>query len=203
VNPIFITIEGVEGSGKSIQAKFLVDWLRERGFNPLLTVEPGGTDIGEDIRELLLSDSDIDGVTELFLYLADRREHIVKVILPALRKGKTVVSDRYYDSTFAYQGGGRGIDRNWIENLMNKVVRNVVPDITFLIDVSPELGLSRIKGKDRIEKEEINFHKRVREEYLNRAKRFPERINVIDGVKSISEVQNDIRRILKERLVDK
>ena len=203
MNPIFITIEGVEGSGKSVQAKLLVDWLKEIGFNPILTVEPGGTDIGEDIRELLLSDSDIDGVTELFLYLADRREHIVKVILPALRKGKTVVSDRYYDSTFAYQGGGRGIDRNWIENLMNKVVRNVVPDITFLIDVSPELGLSRIKGKDRIEKEEINFHKRVREEYLNRAKRFPERINVIDGVKSISEVQNDIRRILKERLVDK
>lgn len=203
MNPIFITIEGVEGSGKSVQAKLLVDWLKEQGFNPLLTMEPGGTDIGKTIRRLLLSDSNIDSITELFLYLADRREHIIKVILPALKSGKTVVSDRYYDSTFAYQSGGRGIDENWIESLMDNVVGNVIPDITFLIDVSPELGLSRIKGKDRIEKEEINFHKRVREEYLNRARKFSERINVIDGVKSISEVQNEIRRILKKRLVGK
>ena len=203
MNPIFITIEGVEGSGKSVQAKLLVEWLKEQGFDTLLTMEPGGTTIGETIREMLLSDSNIDSITELFLYLADRREHIIKVILPALEEGKTVVSDRYFDSTFAYQGGGRGIDKNWIESLMNNVVQNVVPDITFLIDVSPDVGLSRIKGRDRIEKEEISFHKRVREEYLNRARRFPERINVIDGVKSISEVQNEIRRTLKERLVGK
>jgi len=201
VKPIFITFEGVEGSGKSVQAKALTKWLKEKGVNPLLTMEPGGTAAGKAIRRLLLSDSNIDTVTELFLYLADRREHILKVILPALEEGKIVVSDRYYDSTFAYQGGGRGIDENWVESLMDNVIQNVTPDITFLIDVPPELGLSRVKNKDRIEKEEINFHKKVREKYLTRAKMFPKRISVIDGTKSIDEVQNAIRNKLKERLV--
>ena len=199
----FITIEGVESSGKSIQAKLLTDWLKENGLNPLLTIEPGGTPFGKTIRELLLNGTNIDPITEFFLYLSDRKEHIIKVILPAMEKGKIVVSDRYYDSTFAYQGGGRGIDKKWIESLMNYVVQNVIPDITFLIDISPEISLSRIKGKDRIEKEEMAFHKRVREAYLKRAREFPDRIRVINGARTIREIQDDIRNQLKERLVHK
>jgi len=203
VKLVFITMEGVEGSGKSVQAKLLTDWLGKNGFNPLLTVEPGGTPFGKTIRELLLNGSNIDPITELFLYLSDRKEHIIKVILPAMEEGKIVVSDRYYDSTFAYQGGGRDIDKLWIGSLMNYVVRNVIPDITFLIDISPEISLSRIKGKDRIEKEEMAFHKRVRETYLERAREFPDRIRVINGAKTIREVQDDIRNQLKKRLVHK
>ncbi len=199
----FITIEGVESSGKSIQAKLLTDWLKENGLNPLLTIEPGGTPFGKTIRKLLLNGTNIDPITEFFLYLSDRKEHIIKVILPAMEKGKIVVSDRYYDSTFAYQGGGRGIDKKWIESLMNYVVQNVIPDITFLIDISPEISLSRIKGKDRIEKEEMAFHKRVREAYLKRAREFPDRIRVINGARTIREIQDDIRNQLKERLVHK
>lgn len=199
----FITIEGVESSGKSIQAKLLTDWLKENGLNPLLTIEPGGTPFGKTIRELLLNGTNIDPITEFFLYLSDRKEHIIKVILPAMKEGRIVVSDRYYDSTFAYQGGGRGIDKKWIESLMNYVVQNVIPDITFLIDISPEISLSRIKGKDRIEKEEMAFHKRVREAYLKRAREFPDRIRVINGARTIREIQDDIRNQLKERLVHK
>jgi len=203
VKSFFITIEGVEGSGKSIQAKLLIEWLEKEGYNPILTAEPGGTSIGKIIREILLNGSDINPFTELFLYLADRKEHIRKVILPGLKEKKIVISDRYYDSTFAYQGAGRGLEKKWIEDLMKKVVGNVVPDITFLIDVPPEIGLSRIKGKDRIEKEEINFHKRVRQGYLERAEEFPDRITVINGIKKIQEIQNEIRSRLKERLVHK
>ncbi len=199
----FITMEGVESSGKSIQAKLLTDWLKENGLNPLLTIEPGGTPFGKTIRELLLNGTNIDPITELFLYLSDRKEHIIKVILPAMKEGRIVVSDRYYDSTFAYQGGGRGIDKKWIESLMNYVVQSVIPDITFLIDISPEISLSRIKGKDRIEKEEMAFHKRVREAYLKRAREFPDRIRVINGARTIREIQDDIRNQLKERLVHK
>ena len=180
---MFITFEGIEGSGKSTQRQLLLDWLNLQGISYVATREPGGTKIGQTLRDLLLSnDSDIaSNRTELFLFAADRCEHIQQVIQPALDRGDWVICDRYVDSTFAYQCGGRQHDQSDILDII-RLTNAIQPDITFLLDLSPEEGLRRAEARgelDRFEKEAIDFHDRVRSAYIDWADRNSDRTMII------------------------
>ncbi len=195
---MFITLEGIEGCGKTTQTHLLANWLRENKFSVVLTYEPGDTDLGNSIRSLILdSHIDLSPNTELFLYLADRIEHVRKVIKPALKGGKIVLCDRYHDATIVYQGYGRGISTEFIKSCFD-FLDFPLPDLTLLLDCPVEIGLSRIKGRrwDRLEKEGIDFHRRVRKGYLNLAKE-EKRIKIIDATRPIHLVQEDIRKIVK------
>lgn len=197
----FITIDGVEGAGKSTQIDFIYNLLKSKGIKLILTREPGGTDLGEKIRELLLG-NDIDSMhsdTELLLMFADRNEHIQTKVIPALESGHWVLSDRFTDASYAYQGGGRGLDVKRIAELEKWVLQGFVPDLTFLLDVDIELGMRRIKSrgmKDRIEQETMDFFARVRDSYIQRSQMFPERIKLIDATKSIENTSQQIKSIL-------
>lgn len=201
---MFISFEGIDKSGKSTQISLLVDYLKQKGYEVGQTCEPGGTRSGEKIERILLEPStkEISGISELFLYLADRAEHVEKIIKPALEKGKIVISDRFADATIAYQGHGRELDIPWIEELNKRVTHGLSPDITFLLDISPDLAQKRSgsEGKDRIENEKISFHQKVRQGYLKLAKRHAERIKVINGEGSVEEIQLTIRKILAKHL---
>ena len=201
---MFINFEGIDKSGKSTQISLLVDYLKQKGYEVVQTCEPGGTRLGEKIERILLEPStkEISGISELFLYLADRAEHVEKIIKPALEKGKIVISDRFADATIAYQGHGRELDIPWIEELNKRVTHGLSPDITFLLDISPNLAQKRSgsEGKDRIENEKISFHQKVRQGYLKLAKRHPERIKVINGEGNVEEIQLTIRKILAKYL---
>ena len=201
---MFINFEGIDKSGKSTQISLLVDYLKQKGYEVVQTCEPGGTRLGEKIERILLEPStkEISGISELFLYLADRAEHVEKIIKPALEKGKIVISDRFADATIAYQGHGRELDIPWIEELNKRVTHGLSPDITFLLDISPNLAQKRSgsEGKDRIENEKISFHQKVRQGYLKLAKRHAERIKVINGEGSVEEIQLTIRKILAKHL---
>lgn len=204
-NGILITFEGIEGTGKSTHAKLLYEYLQGRGFDVVLTGEPGGTQIGEKIRELLLSSEykEVSPVTELLLYNASRVQHIQEVILPAMNKGAIVITDRFTDSTVAYQGYGRGIDLNIINSIKRIVAAGLQPDITILLDLDVEVGLRRNRGinkTDRLELEDVEFHKRVRNGYLEIATKEPERIKLIDASKSIKQVHNRIIKIIMDFL---
>jgi dTMP kinase len=194
---LFVSFEGIEGTGKTIQSKLLYEHFRKTGYTVILTEEPGGTRIGLKIREVLLSveNKEITPVTELLLYNASRVQHLKEVILPALNKGGIVITDRFSDSTVAYQGYGRGIDLKLIDSLDRMVTEGLKPDITLLIDLDAETGLLRNKGinkTDRLELEDLKFHKKVRAGYLQIAAREPERIKLIDGSGSIEEIQRKI-----------
>jgi len=184
----------VEGSGKTVQCKLLYEHLKGEGRDVILTREPGGTMVGKKIRNILLeSNDDIDRYTELFLYLADRAENLAKVVNPGLEKDKIVISDRYFDSTIAYQVAGRGITKE-VETLKKfKLFSKREPDITFLLDVDPEVVRNRIKNPDRIERENIAFHKRVREAYLSLADKYKDRFFVIDSKKTIDKIHEMIK----------
>ncbi len=204
---MFITFEGPEGCGKSTHAKKLKDFLESKGKQVALTHEPGGTPLGKKLRELLLhSKEKVDEVTELCLFAADRAEHVSKVISPALSQGKIVISDRFTDSTLAYQIAGRRLAEDLVRYINMVSSQGLIPDLTLFLDVSPEIGLKRvgqIKKADRFEKERIEFHRRVRERYLEIAKNNPQRVRVIDtGEKEIPEVQKIIQGILDEKLRD-
>lgn len=204
---LFITLEGVEGCGKSTQADRLVAWLTERGYDVVLTREPGGTPLGERLRDALL---DVGGgmlaETELFLYLASRAEHTAEVIVPAIERGSVVISDRYADASVAYQGGGRQLGADLVRDLNQVATRGVKPDVTFLLDLSPEEGLTRLDGRtvdgarDRIERETIEFHQRVREAYLAEAEREPERFVVIDAGGDVDTIASQMTAALEERM---
>ena len=197
---MFITLEGIEGCGKTTQTHLLANWLRENKFSVVLTYEPGDTDLGNSIRSLILdSHIDLSPNTELFLYLADRIEHVRKVIKPALKGGKIVLCDRYHDATIVYQGYGRGISTEFIKSCFD-FLDLPLPDLTLLLDCPVEIGLSRIKGRrwDRLEKEGIDFHRRVRKGYLNLAKEEEKRIKIIDATRPIHLIQEDIRKIVKD-----
>lgn len=194
---IFISFEGIEGSGKTTQARLLQDYLQKKGFDSLLTEEPGGTDIGREIRKILLSPShsNMHPVTELLLYNASRCQHMNEVILPAIQSGRIVITDRFSDSTLAYQGWGRGLDRGIIRRIDEISTGGVKPDITILIDIDVEAGLRRNRKAnkvDRIELEEIEFHRRVREGYLELARQEPDRIKMIDGTAGIEVIHRQI-----------
>ena len=194
---IFISFEGIEGTGKTIQSKLLYEHFRKTGHAVILTEEPGGTRIGLKIRDLLLSveNKEITPVTELLLYNASRTQHLEEVILPALNEGSIVITDRFSDSTVAYQGYGRGLDLKLIDSVERIVTEGLKPDITLLLDLDAETGLLRNKGInkiDRLELEDFEFHKRVRNGYLQIAARDPERIKLIDASKNIEEIQDQI-----------
>jgi dTMP kinase len=192
VKGIFITFEGVEGSGKSSQIKLLEQYLEENGYDHFVTREPGGPPISEAIRKLLLDVNNAEMVpeTELLLYLASRAQHTVQWIIPALEQGKIVICDRYTDSSLAYQGGGRKLSASVINALTTFATRNLKPDITFLLDVDVEVGQKRIRNRtlDRLEEESLNFHKQVRQEYLKLAKQHKDRYIIIDGSLGVKEI---------------
>jgi dTMP kinase len=202
---MFITFEGPEGCGKSTHAQRLKNYLEGMKLSVVLTHEPGGTQLGRQIRGLLLDpESVLDMNTEVYLFAADRSEHVSKIILPALSAGKIVVSDRFTDSTLAYQIGGRGLPEDMVRYICMISSRGLIPDLTILLDVSPEIGIKRatVKGPhDRFEKEKIEFHKRVRNKYLEIARSEAQRIKVINtDEKGIDEIQEQIRRMVDEKL---
>jgi len=200
---MFITFEGIEGCGKSTQAKLLRDYLEKQGEDIFLTREPGGPKISEEIRKILLSNENEEMVarTEVLLYSASRSQHTAEWIIPLLKNGKTVICDRYYDSTLAYQGVARKIDRKVIDNITKFATFDLKPDITFLIDLPAEIGLSRISEKDadRLERENIQFHKNVRNAFLDLAKTEKNRYLIIDGAKSIEEINFEIIEKFEKR----
>lgn len=198
----FITIDGVEGAGKSTQIAFICDYLKSRQIDVVLTREPGGTAVGEKIRELLLSNTTgkMHADTELMLMFAARNEHIQNKILPALENGSWVLSDRFTDASYAYQGGGRGLSIERIAQLEAWTVQDFTPDMTLLLDLSVELGMSRVEHrgeKDRIESEAIDFFNRVRQTYIDRSKQYPDRIKLIDSSKTPDYTKAQIQAILE------
>lgn len=199
---MFISFEGIDKSGKSTQISLLVDYLKEKKYEVLPTCEPGGTKLGKEIESILLESSveQIGGVAELFLYLADRSEHVKEVIKPALKKDKIVISDRFTDASLAYQGYGRGLDIHWIDELNKRATQGISPELTFLLDIDPELAKKRSKEKDRIENEEIAFHQRVRQGYLEIARLYPNRVKTVNGQDSTKNIHLAIRKILSEYL---
>ncbi|MDI6717341.1 MAG: dTMP kinase [Actinomycetota bacterium] len=198
---LFITFEGIEGSGKSTQAIQLAEHLKERGYSVVVTREPGGTPIGVAIRQILLDPAinDMDYHTEVLLYAADRAQHVAEVIRPSLEKGKIVISDRYIDSSIAYQHFGRGLPLDLIIEINERAVQGLKPNVTFLLEIPVELGIERATkvSADRIERESIEFHKRVEAGYQELARREPERWRVIDGIPMVEEVHQSIVRALE------
>ena len=199
---LFVTLEGGEGAGKSTSLAFVREFLEQAGKRVLVTREPGGTPLGEKIRELLLHgrDDDMHLDTELLLMFAARAEHLARVIRPALAEGTCVVCDRFTDATYAYQGGGRGVSEARIHALEDWVQQGLRPDLTFLLDIPVEQGLARAgrrSAPDRFEREKIDFFERVRNRYLTAAAAEPQRIRVIDAGHDISGVQAQLRTVLE------
>ncbi|MGB9607416.1 MAG: dTMP kinase [bacterium] len=198
---LFIVIEGGEGAGKTTQAELLFRSLSQR-FPVILTREPGGTKLGERIRELLLDPSlrPLSARAELFLFLAARSQHIEEVIKPALEEGKIVISDRFSLSTFAYQGFGRGLELSLLEEIDNFACQGISPHLTIYLDVPPEEGIKRLSTLTPFEGEPLEFHKKVREGYLEIASRYPDKIKVLNGEGGIEEVRQRIEEIVEELL---
>lgn len=197
-NAKFITLEGIDGAGKSTHLNWLAERLRSQGKNVLVTREPGGTPLGEALRELLLHQA-MHLETEALLMFAARREHLDKVIIPALREGIWVISDRFTDASFAYQGGGRGLDESKLNALEQWVQQDLQPNLTLLFDVTLEVSRQRLSANaslDRFEQEKQDFFQRVRDAYLKRAAQFPERIRVIDSGRTLYEIQVDLEKII-------
>ncbi len=199
---MFISVEGIDKSGKTTQTSLLAQYLKERGHRVVKTSEPGGTKLGTNAKEILLGPSHpkMSKISELLLYLADRAEHVEKIIKPGLAQGKIVISDRFVDATLAYQGYGRGLKIEWIEELNRIVTQDILPDITFLLDINPSLARRKGEKKDRIEQEGQSFHQRVRQGYLELAKSHPERIKVIPGEERPEIIHLTIRKILSPYL---
>ncbi|MCF8085298.1 MAG: dTMP kinase [Desulfohalobiaceae bacterium] len=201
---MLITFEGIEGSGKSTQAELLEGNLRQRGLATLLSKEPGGSALGGDLRRILLNTAttDLTQEAELFLYLADRAQHVAQVVAPALSRGRIVILDRYIDSTLAYQGRGRGVHPEAIPELNRIASRGVYPDLTFVLDVDARTGLERARGRNaangaqesegRFEAEALAFHQRVRQEYLHLAEAHPQRIRLVDASGTQEKIQGEI-----------
>ena len=198
----FITLEGVEGTGKSTHLEFVAQFLRARGKKALCTREPGGTPLGERVREILLANDlqQMDAVTELLLMFAARMEHVKKVIEPALQAGTWVISDRFYDASYAYQGFGRGVDQKRIAILHKNTIGDLEPDLTFLLDVSLEVSRQRVEDRgdqDRFEKENSEFYTNVRNGYLQLAEQH-RRIRIIDANQTIQVVQSMLKHELEQ-----
>lgn len=205
---MFITLEGIEGSGKTTQIGRLAEFLENKGIGCVTTRQPGGTLIGENIRSILLdpANSALAPLAELLLYMADRAQHIHELIRPALMNGKTVVCDRYFDATLVYQGFARGLSIRLIKQLHQLLFDDLKPDVTLLLDLSPQLGLERAwqqlnngqrsGDESRFEAEALAFHEKVRAGYLELARLEPDRFRIVDASKSQDEVFSAIREIV-------
>jgi dTMP kinase len=204
VTGTFITFEGIDGSGKSTQLRLLVNYLRAQGCNPILTREPGGTPVGLRLREALLdAQEQVDPLTELLVFAADRAQHVRRVLRPALAEGAVVMSDRYADATRAYQGAGRGFSPELISEIINLATEGLVPDLTLLFDVTVQESTNRTSRRsstknkrDRLDIEREDFHTRVREEYLRIAAAEPQRVKIIDTSGPVEETQERLREIV-------
>jgi len=195
---MFITLEGVDGAGKSSHLNWLETWFTSRGRQVRMTREPGGTAIGEQLREMVLHQP-MHAETEALIMFAARREHIEQVIRPALAAGEVVISDRFTDASFAYQSGGRGLPEARLAVLEDWVHADLQPDLTFLFDLAPEIAAQRLssaRALDRFEREQTDFHARVRAAYLRRAEQFSARIRIIDGSRSIDQVRLQLSTVL-------
>jgi dTMP kinase len=204
---IFITVEGSDGAGKGSNIEVIRDWFESRSRAVVLTREPGGTQLGEKIRNLLLdkNSSPVSAMAELLLMFAARAQHIEEVIQPALTEGRVVISDRFTDASFAYQGGGRGLTLIKVEQLKILVQADLQPDLTLLLDVPVNVGLARIVNRgesDRFDTETLDFKTRVRESYLQLAKNEPNRIVNINADRTLESVQQEIKVILEARFFD-
>ena len=198
----FITLEGVDGAGKTSHIEFIKEYLTNLKLNFIMTREPGGTELGEKLREILLHD-EMTPKTETILMFAARNEHIEKVIRPGLTSGAIVISDRFTDASYAYQSGGKCVEDEAIDVLKDLVQKNLQPDLTFLFDLPVEVSIKRLKKTrklDKFEKEEKDFHENVRKKYLMIAKNNPKRFSVLNSEKSIDEIQSQIKIKLDELL---
>ncbi len=197
---IFIAFEGGEGTGKSTQSKLLAQWLEQEGETVVFTREPGGTDLGKDLRKILLGHETgaISPRAEALLYAADRAHHVYSVIRPALERGEVVITDRYFDSSAAYQGAGRILNPAEVARISRWATESLYPTLTILIDVPAEIGLGRLQSRDRLEAESNDFHERVRQEYLQIAMMDPERYFVVDGTQFVDEIHRQITERVSE-----
>ena len=197
----FITLEGIEGSGKTSSLKSITDLLDKKNISYVVTREPGGSSIGKELRAILLDpETEISPEVELMLMLSDRKDHVEKIILPNLEKGNWVVSDRFMDSSIAYQGGGRQLGKKLIISL-SEYLNLPQPDLTLLFDLPVETSLLRVKARgelDRFEKEELEFHKRIRNTYLDLAKNNSNRIEIIDSSKKIESMLNNVKQAIEK-----
>ena len=202
----FITFEGIEGSGKTTQINLLAEFLKNKGYDVLVSREPGGTPLGEKIRHLLLDPQyeSMDYRTEILLYAADRAQHVKEKIKPAIEQGKIVISDRFADSNLAYQAAGRGLDYEIVYQINDWVIDSTWPDLTFILDIDIKEGLKRARAQsfdaegDRLEREVDEFHQRVREAYLKMAEK--DRFALVNAGESIENVQKNIENIISRRL---
>ena len=198
----FITLEGPEGSGKTTQLRLLTPWLSVQGFDPLVTREPGGTPIGELIRDLVHDCRHIEMApeTEILLYSASRAQHVAEVILPALADGRVVLCDRFFDSTYAYQGYGRGLSLEALRRITSFATQGLVPHLTLYLDVLPEVGLRRREASgeamNRLDRETLTFHQRVRQGYLALMAEEPGRWRSVDATGAIESIQTRLREIV-------
>ena len=196
----FITLEGIEGSGKTSSIKSITDLLDSKRISYVVTREPGGSSIGSELRSILLDPkTEISSEVELLLMLADRKDHVEKVILPNLETGNWVISDRFMDSSIAYQGGGRKLDKKMIDSF-SKNLNLPNPDLTLLFDVPVEISLPRVKARgelDRFEREELDFHNRIREAYLELAEQNVSRIKIVDSSQKIECMQKNVEQIIE------
>ncbi len=198
----FITFEGPDGSGKTTQMRRLAPWLVDQGFDVVATREPGGTPVGEQIRDILhdCANTEMTSQAEILLYSASRAQHVGEVILPALEAGQVVLCDRFFDSTYAYQGYGRGLSLSDLRAITGFATRGLKPDLTLYLDVSPEIGLQRRESSgealNRLDREALAFHQRVREGYLDLIRSEPERWCFVDAAGTREEIQAFLRRIV-------
>ncbi|MCW2841943.1 MAG: tmk [Aeromicrobium sp.] len=192
---LFLALEGGEGSGKSTQAALLVDWLEGLGRPVLLTREPGGTDVGKILRRIVLDNDtgELSPRTEALIYAADKAEHVDRVVLPALADGRIVLTDRYVDSTLAYQGAGRALGVGELEAVARWATSELRPHLTIVLDIDPAVGHTRFEGADRIEAEPLEFHQRVRQHFLDLAAVDPRHYLVVDGTREPEAIHHDIR----------
>ena len=203
---LFLTLEGAEGVGKSTNIGFITQYLEQRGIEYVHTREPGGTQLAERIRDLLLAvqEEPMSELTELLLVFAARAQHLDKIIEPALATGKWVVCDRFTDATFAYQGAGRGLSMETIGQLQSMVQGDLRPDLTIILDLDPEIGMQRAGNRgelDRFEREQQSFFRHVRQGYLDIAKAEPDRCTVIDASKALEDVKRNLLTVIEQRLL--
>ena len=202
---LFITTEGTDGSGKTTQIKLLEGYLKDKGFEVVVTREPGGTSIGEKIRSIILDpdDTEMSYITEMMLYASARAQLVGELIKPSLARGMVVICDRFIDSSYVYQGFGRNIDLEVIEKVNSIALDGIMPDVTLFFDIDPGIALARrIKstGADRIEQEKMDFHRKVYEGYKKLVTKYPDRIKAVESNRSIEEIFLDVKNIIDKIL---